>query len=184
MEVFFWYAYLICTGNAAGTGEAGSSKSGSDDDGNLFVVFYVGIESILVLNRDLKTKQSYMLWMVPKSIWEILGSKFLAAILQMLIVFVMYVAVGLICILVTLQHTGHLSDLFKMIWQAGELYIDGLPSIIWGSAEIFLGWTVVIMAGFVGVILSRTLLLNAKYSGFLAVVVFLQSLLPWRRSMI
>ena len=137
-----------------------------------FVVFYVGIESILVLNRDLKTKQSYMLWMVPKSIWEILGSKFLAAILQMLIVFVMYVAVGLICILVTLQHTGHLSDLFKMIWQAGELYIDGLPSIIWGSAEIFLGWTVVIMAGFVGVILSRTLLLNAKYSGFLAVVVF------------
>ena len=127
-----------------------------------FVVFYVGIESILVLNRDLKTKQSYMLWMVPKSIWEILGSKFLAAILQMLIVFVMYVAVGLICILVTLQHTGHLSDLFKMIWQAGELYIDGLPSIIWGSAEIFLGWTVVIMAGFVGVILSRTLLLNAN----------------------
>lgn len=87
-----------------------------------FVVFYVGIESILVLNRDLKTKQSYMLWMVPKSIWEILGSKFLAAILQMLIVFVMYVAVGLICILVTLQHTGHLSDLFKMIWQAGEIY--------------------------------------------------------------
>lgn len=83
-----------------------------------FVVFYVGIESILVLNRDLKTKQSYMLWMVPKSIWEILGSKFLAAILQMLIVFVMYVAVGLICILVTLQHTGHLSDLFKMICPA------------------------------------------------------------------
>ncbi len=97
-----------------------------------FFCFYVGIESILVLNRDLKTKQSYMLWMIPKSIWEILGSKFLAAILQMLIVFVMYVAVGLICILVTLQHTGHLSDLFKMIWQAGELYIDGLPSIIWG----------------------------------------------------
>ena len=130
------------------------------------------LATILVLNRDLKTKQSYMLWMIPKSIWEILGSKFLAAILQMLIVFVMYVAVGLICILVTLQHTGHLSDLFKMIWQAGELYIDGLPSIIWGFAEIFLGWTVVIMAGFVGVILSRTLLLNAKYSGFLAVVVF------------
>lgn len=140
-----------------------------------FVVFYVGIESILVLNRDLKTKQSYMLWMVPKSIWEILGSKFLAAILQMLIVFVMYVAAGIICVLVTLQYTGHLSDLFKMIRQVGEFYIDGgisIPSVIWGFAEIFLGWTEVIMAGFVGVILSRTLLLNAKYSGFLAVVVF------------
>ena len=127
-----------------------------------FVVFYVGIESILVLNRDLKTKQSYMLWMVPKSIWEILGSKFLAAILQMLIVFVMYVAVGLICILVTLQHTGHLSDLFKMIWQAGELYIDGLPSIIWGSAEIFLGWTVVIMAGFLAVVVFFAIIIAVE----------------------
>lgn len=127
-----------------------------------FVVFYVGIESILVLNRDLKTKQSYMLWMIPKSIWEILGSKFLAAILQMLIVFVMYVAVGLICILVTLQHTGHLSDLFKMIWQAGELYIDGLPSIIWGFAEIFLGWTVVIMAGFLAVVVFFAIIIAVE----------------------
>ena len=36
--------------------------------GSIFVLFYTGIESILVLNRDLKTKQSYMLWMVPRSV--------------------------------------------------------------------------------------------------------------------
>ena len=33
--------------------------------GSFFVVFYMGIESILILNRDLKTKQSYMIWMTP-----------------------------------------------------------------------------------------------------------------------
>ena len=43
--------------------------------GSFFVVFYMGIESILILNRDLKTKQSYMIWMTPKSVWEILGAK-------------------------------------------------------------------------------------------------------------
>ena len=31
--------------------------------GSFFVVFYMGIESILILNRDLKTKQSYMICM-------------------------------------------------------------------------------------------------------------------------
>ena len=31
----------------------------------MFVFFYMGIESLLILNRDLKTKQSHMLWMVP-----------------------------------------------------------------------------------------------------------------------
>ena len=36
--------------------------------GSFFVVFYMGIESILILNRDLKTKQSYMIWMTPKSV--------------------------------------------------------------------------------------------------------------------
>ena len=39
--------------------------------GSFFAVFYMGIESILILNRDLKTKQSYMIWMTPKSVWEI-----------------------------------------------------------------------------------------------------------------
>lgn len=48
--------------------------------GAFFVVFYMGIESILILNRDLKTKQSYMIWMTPKSVWEILGAKFVVAI--------------------------------------------------------------------------------------------------------
>lgn len=36
----------------------------------ILVLFYSGIEGVLVLNKDLRTKQSYMLWMVPKSIWR------------------------------------------------------------------------------------------------------------------
>lgn len=65
---------------------------------SFLVLLYTGIESILVLNRDLRTKQSYMLWMVPKSIWEILGSKFISAILQMFVVFASFVAAGCICL--------------------------------------------------------------------------------------
>ena len=40
----------------------------------MFVFFYMGIESLLILNRDLKTKQSHMLWMVPMQSWKILCS--------------------------------------------------------------------------------------------------------------
>ena len=36
----------------------------------ILVLFYTGIEGVLVLNRDLRTRQSYMLWMVPKSVWK------------------------------------------------------------------------------------------------------------------
>ena len=44
----------------------------------MFGILYVGIENIVILNRDLKTKQSYMLWMVPHSTYEILASKIIA----------------------------------------------------------------------------------------------------------
>lgn len=43
--------------------------------GAFFVVFYMGIESILILNRDLKTKQSYMIWMTPEIRMGNLGCK-------------------------------------------------------------------------------------------------------------
>ena len=35
----------------------------------VMVLFYTGVESVLVFNRDLRTKQSYMLFMVPRY-WE------------------------------------------------------------------------------------------------------------------
>lgn len=46
--------------------------------GAFLVLFYTGIESLIIFNRDLRTKQSHMLWMLPKSVYEILGGKFLA----------------------------------------------------------------------------------------------------------
>ena len=61
---------------------------------SFLVIFYTGIESLLVFNRDLRTKQIVTLWMIPKSTYEILGAKFLAAILQMLFVFTVFAAAG------------------------------------------------------------------------------------------
>ena len=37
----------------------------------VFGVIYIGIESVNVLYRDLNTKQSYMLFLTPKSSYEI-----------------------------------------------------------------------------------------------------------------
>lgn len=83
--------------------------------GSFFVVFYMGIESILILNRDLKTKQSYMIWMTPKSVWEILGAKFVVAIAQMFFVFALYAIAGLLCFVGTIQYVGELGNVFAII---------------------------------------------------------------------
>ena len=41
----------------------------------VFGIIYIGIESVNVLHRDLNTKQSYMLFLTPKSGYQILGAK-------------------------------------------------------------------------------------------------------------
>ena len=129
--------------------------------GAVFVLFYTGIEGILVFNRDLRTKQSYMLWMLPRSIWEILGAKFISAILQMLIVFgVSCVAVGISTAGAVLT-IGGLSDFLRMIGDLISL-----------AFLLFLAWTLIIMTGFLAVILARTVLVKSRFAGLLAVILF------------
>ena len=119
--------------------------------GSFFVVFYMGIESILILNRDLKTKQSYMIWMTPKSVWEILGAKFVVAIAQMFFVFALYAIAGLLCFVGTIQYVGELGNVFAII-RDSFIRVSGegqlIAQIIWNLLCIFVGWTEVVMVGY------------------------------------
>ena len=143
--------------------------------GSFFVVFYMGIESILILNRDLKTKQSYMIWMTPKSVWEILGAKFVVAIVQMFFVFALYVIAGLLCFVGMLQYVGELGNVFAIIRDSFiQLSGEGqlIAQIIWNLFCIFVGWIEVVMVGYLAVIVSRTILRDSKYAGISIVAFF------------
>lgn len=141
----------------------------------LLVLFYSGIEGVLVLNRDLRTKQSYMLWMVPKSIWEIMGAKFISSILQMLIMFALFAAAGGACLasaVLKVDGFASLLDAFRMISSA---FVEG--GIRWTDMVqiaflVFLAWSLVIMIGFFAVILSRTVLVRSRFAGLAAVILF------------
>ena len=139
------------------------------------VLLYTGIESILVLNRDLRTKQSYMLWMVPKSIWEILGAKFVSAILQMFVVFAAFMAAGCICMGVAVVEYGGIRSVFEI----AEVFIRKTLeiNISWGDLfmfclSVFIGWAQMIFLGFLSVILARTVLIRSRFAGLLAVIIF------------
>lgn len=97
----------------------------------MFGIFYVGIENLVILNRDLKTKQSYMLWMVPHSTYEILGAKLIAGILQMVFVFLAFFAAGVVTVTVTAASEGSLGDLLRSL---GRLFKEVTNSNVdWGA---------------------------------------------------
>lgn len=142
---------------------------------SFLVLLYTGIESILVLNRDLRTKQSYMLWMVPKSIWEILGAKFIAAILQMFVVFASFVAAGCICLSVTVVKYNGIRRIFEFVrlFFQKVLEINGSwGDIVMFAIAFFIAWAEVIFVGFLAVLLARTVLAKSRFAGLAAVILF------------
>lgn len=143
--------------------------------GSILVLFYTGIESILVLNRDLRTRQSYMLWMVPKSVWEIMAAKFVSSILQMLIVFALFVAAGGACLASAIWK----EEGFEAIVEAAQLmsraFVEGgiqWEDLVGAAFLIFLAWSLVILIGFLAVILARTVLVRSRFAGLFAVILF------------
>ena len=116
-----------------------------------------------------------MLWMLPRSIWEILGAKFISAILQMLIVFgISCAAVGISTAGAVLT-IGGLSDFLRMLQNVSKAFVEG--GLNWGDLVslaflLFLSWTLIIMTGFLAVILARTVLVKSRFAGLLAVILF------------
>ena len=141
----------------------------------MFVFFYMGIESLLILNRDLKTKQSHMHWMVPMQSWKILGAKYIAAILQIFFISLAYMLAGAACIMSMIAKEGAWESLFKAIRTGMDWLFQGNMDWITLMAIFlffFLAWTCVIATGFLAVIVSRTVLINSRFAGIVSFILF------------
>ena len=141
----------------------------------VLVLFYTGVESVLVFNRDLRTKQSYMLFMVPKSIWEILGAKFISAILQMLFVFALFFAAGSLNLMAAVWRSGKIEALVhvfeNLMRTITEANFDWMI-LVEAAFILFLSWVLIILIGFLAVILARTVLVKSRFAGLFAFILF------------
>lgn len=143
--------------------------------GAVLVLFYTGIESIIVLNRDLRTRQSYMMWMVPKSVWEILGAKFISAILQMLFAFAIFFAAGCVCVGIAIAESGGIRAIVEAVQEFIRIGLEievSWVDLIMFAVYFFVGWVEIIFIGFLSVLMSRTVLIRSKFAGLVAVILF------------
>lgn len=137
----------------------------------MFGILYVGIENIVILNRDL----NYMLWMVPHSTYEILASKIIAGILQMAFVFMAFFIAGAATLTITAASDGSLGEFLRAVREFFERGVN--IQVDWGLVFgmcllCLIAWMNVMVVGFLAVILTRTVLLNTKFGGVIAVILF------------
>ena len=119
-----------------------------------FGVFYIGLEGIMTLYRDLNSKQSYMLFLTPKSSYEILGAKILENGISILMAGAFFIVL----------------DIRLNIKIASD-------AVILSVFASLVSWISIVVIADMAVILSASVLAGKKGSGIAAFALFL--ILSW-----
>ena len=150
----------------------------------LFGILIIGIESVVVLHRDMNTRQSYMLFMTPNSCYRILGAKVLECGTSILLTGVFFFALGALDISLLFAREGELSTLWSQIQQiltsftinGRPLQID-LPNLAAFFFSLVAVWITLIITAYFADVISSSLLNGKKFNGVISFVLFL--ILDW-----
>ena len=137
----------------------------------IFGVIYIGIESVNVLHRDLNTKQSYMLFLTPKSSYQILENG-----ISIIMAGAFFAALAALDVTVATLYIGGLKEMINLVSSFMELNwsVTFTPT---EAAFYFFGllasWIVFIVNADLSVILSASVLAGKKGSGIAGFLIFL-----------
>ncbi len=140
-------------------------------------VLVIGLESIVVLHRDMNTKQSYMLFMTPNSCYKILGAKMLENGLSILVTGAFFFALASADVTLLFAREGQLNQLWEMFQQmlkaiSSEIQIDarGLAAFFF---TLLAGWICVVATAYLADVVCSALLNGKKHNGLLSFVLFI-----------
>ena len=142
----------------------------------VFGVIYIGIESVNVLYRDLNTKQSYMLFLTPKSSYEILGAKILENGISIVMAGVFFALLAVLDVTVATLYIGGLKEMINLV----SSFMEINWSVTFTPAEaafyffgLLASWIVYIVNADLSVILSASVLTGKKGSGIAGFLIFM-----------
>ncbi len=141
----------------------------------MMAIVYVGIEGAVVYARDLKTKQSYMLFMVPQSSWSILGAKIIASILQILFTMFIFTVTLAANFTIFLVRNANVQELVEMLKQFAEAVFNiriNVRLFAQALGVTFILWVFFFMLAVFVETLLYTVLNQSKLISVLAVVAY------------
>lgn len=140
-----------------------------------FTSMYIGVECLLVLNRDLRTKESHMLFMVPYSAYTILGAKILVAICQILLTAALFAGAFFCCFSAYLAANSSFGQFFEILKRLMNDWVEIDLSWEWilpYVGQLIIAWIGMVAAGFTAIIAVRTVLAKSRLATILAVILF------------
>ncbi len=138
-------------------------------------IMFVSFECIMTYSKDLKTKQSYMLFLTPNSTYKIVGAKVITSVAQIGITAAFMAGVifaNITAVMLRYQDIEKMMEIIQnTIRDVMGLNIDyGLLLI--GLIAFLLEWISKVIMGILAITLSATFLSNTKGKGIVSLIIF------------
>ena len=138
-------------------------------------MMYLYFESIITFSRDLKTRNSYMLFMTPNSSYKIIGAKVLASGIQIILYGLCFLGIGVLDLSILSIRNQSVSETIEVIQRLlsdlVNIDIDLTYVLFTGIYVLVMGIFVLVLA-YVSITLSATFLANKAYKGVISFGIF------------
>ncbi len=138
-------------------------------------LLYFSFESIVTYSNDLKTKQSYMLFLTPRNMFQVVGAKLVTTILQIFVCGCAFAAIGisdLFLLCAKQRNVEEFLDILKGFIHAFTGVEIRLAEVIYVILMLLIAWLVFVAMAMFSITLSATLLSNWKYKGVVSFIIF------------
>ena len=137
----------------------------------------IGIQSIVTLHRDMNTKQGYMLYMTPRSSWQILGAKMLENGLSLALTGGFFFLLGLLDVTLLLSRLGQLAEIWQLLTDLlhsinADIHLN-TSDLLCLTAELLASWLATVSIAFLADIVSSALLNGKRFNGIITFLFFI-----------
>lgn len=152
----------------------------------LIGIFYIGIESLITFQRDLNTKQSYMLFLTPCNSFQILGAKVIENLISILAAGAFFAALAAADMTTGMLYIGGLKEFTEMLHDLmitirADFSISAQDALM-AFFTALVGWISTVVTGELAIVLSATVLAGKRFSGFVSFLIFMA--LNWAQGMV
>lgn len=139
-------------------------------------LFYFSFETVVTYSNDLKTKQSYMLFLVPRNMYQVVGAKMITTIAQIFVAGIAFMALLLGNLFLVSARDGEIEEFIKLMKMFIE-FVSGVnvdvTTVVYVICSILVVWIEFVLMAMLAITLSTTLFANKRYKGVISFGIYI-----------
>lgn len=139
-------------------------------------LFYFSFETVVTYSNDLKTKQSYMLFLVPRNMYQVVGAKMITTIAQIFMAGIAFMALILGNLFLVSARDGEIEEFIKLMKMFIE-FVSGVnvdvTTVVYVICSMLVVWIEFVLMAMLAITLSTTLFANKRYKGVISFGIYI-----------